>query len=445
MRILLICALDVWSLDQGKGAPTLERTLRAYGEAGHHVDAVLPDIGANHFYAANDGAPTAESRPRIPNVDFHTFHMPSLRDIRIPGMPRSLPRRGRTLAATIEKVDQKLRFAAAFPWLAARQAERVIRAAHEPYDVLYAYEAHAVLAARMLRRRGFGLPLVARYQGTIMHPALTDRLLYARRYEEALALKTPADLIIMTDDGTQGDDVLARLNSTPKSRIKFWRNGLDLARLRPPTAGQRGDARRDLGIADDAFVMLTASRLATWKRVDRAVRALPKVRTWAPHATLVIVGDGEERARLEGLARSLHVEDAVRFAGAVPQQDVMRYMHAADVFLAIADLSNVGNPLLEAMACGMCIVAVDAGDTRDLIIDQRTGRLVDSSNRSGVAKPLEDRLAELLVALANDAPQRQRLASGATAYAGEHFWTWDQRMAAEVEAVAALAPNRGRA
>ena len=120
----------------------------------------------------------------------------------------------------------------------------------------------------------------------------------------------------------------------------------------------------------------------------------------------------------------------------------MRYMHAADVFLAVADLSNVGNPLLEAMACGMCVVAVDAGDTRDLIADGVTGRLVDSSQRSGIARPLEERLADLLVALANDAPQRERLARAAGAYAREHFWTWDQRMAAEVEAVEALVRRR---
>jgi glycosyltransferase involved in cell wall biosynthesis len=120
----------------------------------------------------------------------------------------------------------------------------------------------------------------------------------------------------------------------------------------------------------------------------------------------------------------------------------MRYMHASDVFLAIADLSNVGNPLLEAMACGICIAAVDAGDTRDLIVDGRTGRLVDSSNRSGIAKPLEDRLAELLVQLANDGAQRERLASAAATYAREHFWTWDERMAAEVAAVEELVGAR---
>jgi glycosyltransferase involved in cell wall biosynthesis len=268
-------------------------------------------------------------------------------------------------------------------------------------------------------------------------------MLYCRRYEEALALKTPAELHIMTDDGTQGDEVLGHLNPASKGRVKFWRNGLDLDRLRPPAADARAAARRELSIPEGAFVMLTASRLAAWKRVDRAVRALPKVRSWLPDALLVVVGDGEERARLEALARELRVDAAVRFAGAVPQRDVMHYMHAADIFLAIADLSNVGNPLLEAMACGMCVVAVDAGDTRDLIIDNKTGRLVDSSNRSGFVKPLEERLAELLVTLAGDAPQRARLGSGAAAYAGEHFWTWDQRMAAEIEAVTALASGRG--
>jgi glycosyltransferase involved in cell wall biosynthesis len=428
MNILLICALDVWSLDQGKGAPTLERTLRAYGERGHTVDAVLPDIGANHFYRKRDGrGEAAESRPEIPNVRFHTFHMPSLRDLPLPSLP-----------GPIAAVDQKVRFGAAFPWLAARRAEKLLHDAVRPYDLLYAYEVHAALAARLLRRRGFRLPLVTRFQGTVMHPALSNQALYYRRYEEALALKTPANLIIMTDDGTQGDEVLARLNPHSRGRVRFWRNGLDLERLRPPTPAERESARTDIGVPEGAFVMLTASRLATWKRVDRAVRAMQRVRAWQPNALLLVVGDGEERARLEQLARELGVAHAVRFAGAVPQAQVMRYMHAADAFLAIADLSNVGNPLLEAMACGMCIVAVDAGDTRDLIIDNQTGRLVDSSNRSGIARPLEDRLADLLVALSGDAPQRERLAQGAAAYAREHFWTWDQRMTAEVDAVSAL-------
>src|SRR5207248_9566476 len=108
------------------------------------------------------------------------------------------------------------------------------------------------------------------------------------------------------------DEVLARLNAHSRGRTKFWRNGLDLDHLQAASANERAQSRRDLGIADDAFVMLTASRLATWKRVDRAVRALPRVRAWAPQAMLLVVGDGEERGRLEALTRTLGVEDAVR-------------------------------------------------------------------------------------------------------------------------------------
>jgi glycosyltransferase involved in cell wall biosynthesis len=427
MRVLLICALDVWSLDQGKGAPTLERTLRAYGDAGHEIDAVIPDIGANHFDQRGDQDPRPESKPLIQNVRFHTFHMPSIRDLPTPTLP--------TPALAI---DQKLRFALAFPWLAARRAQELI-AASPPFGVLYAYEVHAALAARLLRRRGVVMPLVTRFQGTVMHPALKDRMLYYRRYEEALALQTPADLLIMTDDGTQGDDVIARLNPSMTKKMRFWRNGLDLDRLRPATDEQRIAARDALGVAEGAFVMVTASRLAAWKRVDRAIRAMQRVAAWLPDAVLMIVGDGEERARLQGLARQLGVERNVRFAGAVPQREVLRYMHAADAFLAVADLSNVGNPLLEAMACGVCVVAVDAGDTRDLIVDGKTGRLVDNTQRSGFVKPLEERLGDLLVQLASDAAQRSRLAAAAGAYAREHFWTWEQRMAAEVEAVEAVA------
>ncbi|MEX2247618.1 MAG: glycosyltransferase family 4 protein [Dehalococcoidia bacterium] len=428
MRILMLCALDVWSLDRGKGAPTLERTLRAYGEAGHRLDVVMPDVGANHFYDPKRPGATPEDRPRTPGVTFHTFHLPSLRDVPLPSLP-----------GPVAAVDQKLRFALAFPWLAARRAEELLRHAPEPYDVTYGYEVHGVLAARLLRRRGYRLSLVTRFQGTVMHPALNDTLLYYRRYEEVLALKTRADLCIMTDDGTRGDEVLARLNPASKGRVKFWRNGLDMDRLRPASPEDRTTARASLGLRDDALVMLTASRLAAWKRVDRAIRALPRIKSWVGEALLLVVGDGEERARLEALAREVGVASAVRFVGAVPQADVMRYMHAADVFLAVADLSNVGNPLLEAMACGMCIVAVDAGDTRDLIADGVTGRLVDTSQRSGVARPLEERLADLLVSLAGDPAQRHRLAGAAASHAREHFWTWDQRMAAELEAVQSLA------
>lgn len=408
MNILTVCALDVWSLSEGRGAPTLFRTLEAHGRRGHRVHCVMPTIGANHSYESLATAAPVEP-PTIVNVSFSRFHMPSLSAARWP------------LPGLVAKADQKLRFALLFPWLAARQAERILRS--NPIDVLYGYEVHGVLAVRRLRRR-WKLPTVSRFQGTVMYPALSSRLSYLRKYEEAVALRAPADLYIMTDDGTRGDEVLARWNPGSRGRARFWRNGLDLERLVPASREKARVERQALGIPEDAFVLVMATRLARWKRVDRAIRAMPLVRAALPQALLLVLGDGEERAGLQALARHLSLGDAVRFLGAVPHGEVARYMRAADLFLSLNDLSNAGNPLLEAMACGKAIVTLDTGDTRDLIRDGETGRLLSSGDAEAVATAV--------VELARDPSLRRRLEEGAREYAQGHFWTWEERMAAEV-------------
>ena len=416
MHILMLCALDVWALPGGGGAPSLYRTLRAYGERGHRVTFVSPTIGAN-FFSPTGRPPHAqtEAPPSIPGISFERFSLPSLQESRLP------------LPGPLAKAEQKLRFALLYPRLAARRAEQVLQ--RDPVDLLYAYEVHGALAVRRLRKR-WRLPTVARFQGTVMYPTLGSPLARLRKYEEVLALRLPADLYIMTDDGTRGDDVLAELHPESTPKLRFWRNGLDLDRLRPAGPLERNSRRRALGLPDDAFVMLTASRLVAWKRIDRAVAALPRVLQTLPSALLLIVGDGEERTKLERLTVQLGVGRSVLFVGGVPQEDVLGYMHAADLLLAVADLTNVGNPLLEAMTCGMPIVAVDGGDTRDLIEDGVTGRLLPSGNI--------DAIADAIIALAEGAASRLRLGAEAHRYAHEHFWTWEARLEAELEEVERL-------
>ena len=116
MHVLMLCALDVWALPGSGGAPTLFRTLRAYGERGHRVTFVSPTVGANYF------SPTGRLRdarpnppPDIPGVSFERFRLPSVQDWRLP------------LPNVLAKADQKLRFAFVYPRLAARRAEQVLQ------------------------------------------------------------------------------------------------------------------------------------------------------------------------------------------------------------------------------------------------------------------------------------------------------------------------------
>jgi glycosyltransferase involved in cell wall biosynthesis len=267
-----------------------------------------------------------------------------------------------------------------------------------------------------------------------MRPHIDSRLGRLRRYEEVLALSTPADLCIMTDDGTQGDEVLQKLNPGLHGRLRFWRNGLDLGHVRPPSPSERDEARMRLGLKAEDLVMVTAARLARWKRIDRAIDALALLSPEYPNARLYVVGDGEERQNLERQAGQLGLDRQVLFAGAVPQAAVRDYLWAADVFLSVNELSNVGNPLLEALASGRCIVTLDEGDTRELITNGVNGVLLGSGAPAQIAAALQR--------LAASPKEREALARGAEAYASRNLWTWEQRLDAEMEAVEGLVAGR---
>jgi glycosyltransferase involved in cell wall biosynthesis len=411
----MISALEVRALSGQGGAASLFKTLEGYGRRGHRVDFIAPRIGANHHH----GAP-AQPPPDIEGVHYHLFDLPSAAGSRLP------------LPAIARKADQKLRFANLFPLLAARKAERLFRQG-ETFDVLYGYEVHGVLAQRRVRDR-HPLPLVARFQGTVMYPYLRRPHSLLRKFEEVRALKTPADLYIMTDDGTQGDEVLQALNPESAGKVRFWRNGLDVSISAAPTNGGH-PLRPELGLSADDFVLVTATRLARWKRVDRAVDAVAVLRDQGVKARLLVVGDGEERANLQRQAQDLGIAERVTFVGAVPQPEVSRYLEAADVFMSVNELSNVGNPLLEAMVAGRCVLTLNEGDTRDLVRDGETGILLPAAGDPGA-------IAGALAQLATDPERRKRLGAAARHLAERSFWSWDQRLDAEVEAVAALVSGR---
>jgi len=414
LRILMISALEVWALPGQGGAASLFKTLEGYGKRGHHVDFIAPTIGANHHHGAPSQPP-----PQISGVTYHLFNLPSVAESRLP------------LPAIARKADQKLRFANLFPMLAARRAERLFD--KQTFDVLYGYEVHGVLAQRRVRA-GHPLPLVTRFQGTVMYPYLHRPQSLLRKFEEVRALKTPADLYVMTDDGTRGDEVLQTLNPAAQGKLRFWRNGLDVP-LTAETANGVHATRPELGLADDDFVLVTATRLARWKRVDRAIDAVALLRDQGVEARLLVVGDGEERGNLQRQTRDLNLDARVTFVGAVPQPEVARYLHAADVFLSVNELSNVGNPLLEAMVAGRCILTLDEGDTSDLIRDGETGVLLAASGDPAT-------IAAALAQLATDPDRRKRLGAAAHRLAERSFWSWDQRLDAEVEAVEALVAGR---
>jgi glycosyltransferase involved in cell wall biosynthesis len=153
----------------------------------------------------------------------------------------------------------------------------------------------------------------------------------------------------------------------PASRVAFIANGVDFDGI----AARRARRVRQ---SDSAVTIGTVAGLRAEKNVGRLIRAFAAVRRDFP-ARLVIVGDGRERSALERLARDLSVDSAVEFTGYLA--DPLSRLVEFDVFALSSDTEQLPIAMLEAMACGMPVVATEVGDV---------GLIVPDEARAGVAQ-----------------------------------------------------------
>jgi 1,2-diacylglycerol 3-alpha-glucosyltransferase len=157
-----------------------------------------------------------------------------------------------------------------------------------------------------------------------------------------------------------------------------------------------GRVRTALGL-DDAELLLYVGRMAKEKGLDFLLRAFARVAIERPRARLLLVGEGPEEKNLHDAVQELGLGAKVVFAGAVPHSEVAHYAAAADVFVFSSVTETQGLVLIEAMAAGTPVVAVEALGSTDVLADGG-GLLVP---------PRESAFAEAVLELLCDRPRRQ--------------------------------------
>lgn len=163
--------------------------------------------------------------------------------------------------------------------------------------------------------------------------------------------------------------------------------GVNLSRFRPDIDGSAIRARHGL---EGRFVLLSVGRLQARKGHDVAIQAVAALRDQLPTLTYVIVGSGEERARLDALVASLAIGDRVIFAGEAEDATLPHYYAACDVFLLAnrveqGDFEGFGIVFLEASASGKPVIGGASGGVVEAVAHGVTGTLVDGSNVAQVA------------------------------------------------------------
>lgn len=141
--------------------------------------------------------------------------------------------------------------------------------------------------------------------------------------------------------------------------------------LSPPTAPSqsRAESRAELGWAERP-TLITVARLQPWKGIDHLIAALSDL----PDISLVVVGDGPDRGRLEEMARPLG--DRVTFTGLLAAGEAHRLMAAADGLALYSGYEGLSHTLLESLHLGTPVLASDKGGNSEIVSHGVNGLLV---------------------------------------------------------------------
>jgi glycosyltransferase involved in cell wall biosynthesis len=179
----------------------------------------------------------------------------------------------------------------------------------------------------------------------------------------------------------------------PPERILVVGNGVDTGRFhRVP----RMAARRELGLAADAPVLISVGALVERKGFHRVMECLPALRQRHPGLRYLVVGgaslEGDWSAVLRQRAAELGVQDCVRFLGALAPDALKLPLSAADVFVLATRNEGWANVLLEAMACGLPVVATDVGGNAEVVANPGLGVLVPFGDAQRLAQAISEAL-----------------------------------------------------
>jgi glycosyltransferase involved in cell wall biosynthesis len=236
-------------------------------------------------------------------------------------------------------------------------------------DIIDAHFAYPDGHAAALLSRWLKVPMTVTLRGTeprhasdaVLRPLVVSGLMRANR--------------VFSVSGSLRD--LAVSLGVPAGRTAVIGNGVDVRSFSPIA---RAEARRRLGIAPDAQVLVSIGALVERKGFHRVIELLPSLLAQFPRLHYLVVGgpspEGDIGDRLRSQVVTLGLQQRVQFLGPVKPSDLRVPLSAADVFVLATSNEGWANVFLEAMACGLPVVTTRVGGNAEVISDDSLGILV---------------------------------------------------------------------
>lgn len=300
-------------------------------------------------------------------------------------------------------------------------------------DYIYGYEIYGAILGYILKKYILKSALyIKRFQGTYLFPYLDKRDIFFRLPAHYIAIKCNSDLIVMTNDGTRGNEVIRKLN--PNSNYLFLMNGIskDIEKIDIPDRSAIFN-RYNRNSASYKFVLLASSRIVNWKRIDRCIDIMNIIvnKMHIEDILLIIAGDGDELDLIEGYANKYRIINNVIFTGSVDHKYLNSLFNIADLILSLYDVSNLSNTVIEALICGKPVLTIDDGSTNYLLKHKYNSILLklDRMFIQNAAAEIEN--------LYNSPNELNRLKTNAI-ISSKKILSWESRMRIEIDNVLKL-------
>lgn len=208
---------------------------------------------------------------------------------------------------------------------------------------------------------------------------------FCSRWDLRLALRLLCGLCDkVVTVGSHGERTLRQRVGIPSRKLRVIPGGVKLSNSSEP----RDEARRSLGISQDARVATIVARLYPEKNHRMLLAAFDAVRRHVPGARLLIVGEGVEEAAISAEISRLGLTDLVHMLGV--RRDIDRILAASDVFLLSSHREGFPIAVLEAMAAELPVIATAVGDLPSILEDGVTGRLIGPGDTQAFASAIID-------------------------------------------------------
>jgi teichuronic acid biosynthesis glycosyltransferase TuaC len=229
-----------------------------------------------------------------------------------------------------------------------------------PFDVIDAEFFFPDGPAAVQLGKALGVPVSIKARGSDIHvwgraPATAEQVIGAGQSVDgvlAVSAALKADMVAM---------------GMPEARIRVHHTGVDLSMFTPV---DRAAEKAALGISGP--LMASVGTLTERKGQNLLIDALADL----PDMTLVLIGQGPDRAKFAAQAAALGVANRVRFTGSITHEEIARWLGAADVMALLSVSEGLANAWVEALACGTPIVITDVGGAREVVERAEAGHLV---------------------------------------------------------------------